>query len=491
LHGKSLQVRSDNNEDAFLDVPLSNHFIGMNRWKYMGSNGFRMQFGVKAIYMDQIGGQVDFSPSKHKLDTNVFGLGINTRKVEAFGKFGYVFPKNKFSSFGLQVSAMNHSQKSYFGTRIYNADQESGYANLIYQSIIGNTQHKIKLGASYLYDKYDEILDTVQYSRTENIPGVFAEYTYAPVENMTLVAGLRADHHNFYGTFLVPRLHLRYCMFEKTVFRGSIGKGWRTANVIAENIGILASSRALVLLSENNWGFGLDAEEAWNYGFNITQEFTLDYRDGNIGFDYYRTDFNNQIIADYEQSANQLWFYNLEGPSYSNSLQLTFNYELLRRLDIRMAYRWFDVKMSYGTEWDPVNGVFQGNELLTKPLMAVNRSFVNLSYSSKRKWDFDFTVQWQGEKRVPYHPLNIEEPEAEDLVVRKAAPSFFILNSQITKTFGTSLDFYLGVENIANFRQNNPILSAENPFGEYFDGSLVWGPIFGRMAYFGVRYTLE
>ena len=85
---------------------------------------------------------------------------------------------------------------------------------------------------------------------------------------------------------------------------------------------------------------------------------------------------------------------------------------------------------------------------------------------------------------TPTVPLNIEEPEAEDLVVTTAAPSFFILNSQITKTFGTSLDFYLGVENIANFRQNNPILSAENPFGEYFDGSLVWGPIFGRMTYF-------
>ena len=343
------------------------------------------------------------------------------------------------------------------------------------------------MGASYLYDKYDEILGTVNYSRTEYIPGTYAEYTYTPAENTTLVAGLRADHHNFYGTFLVPRLHLRYCMFEKTVFRGSIGKGWRTANVIAENIGALASSRSLILLSQNNWGFGLDAEEAWNYGFNINYEFTLDYRDGSIGFDYYRTDFNNQIIADYEQSEKQLWFYNLEGASYSNSLQLTFNYELLRRLDVRMAYRWFDVKMSYGTDWDPVNEAFQGNELLSKPLLAVNRSFINLGYSTKGKWNLDFTAQWQGEKRIPYHLLNTDNMEE----VRTASPSFFIFNSQITKTFGTSFDIYVGVENIGDFRQNNPILSAENPFGEYFDGSLVWGPIFGRMAYFGVRYTLE
>ena len=481
LHGKTLMLKSDNNSDSFLDVPLSNQFIAMSRWKYVNPNGLRMQFGAKGIWMDDIGGQVQFQPDRDKLDTNNYGVGINTNRIEGFAKLGYIFPKNKFASIGLQISGINHKQESYFGLRRYDATQESGYANLIFQSLIGNTQHKIKGGSSYLFDRYDETLDSLNYKRTEIIPGVFVEYTYAPLDNITLVAGLRADHHNYYGSFLVPRVHFRYCMAEKTVFRGSIGKGWRTTNIIAENLGMLASSRHLILISDSALaGFGFKVEEAWSYGFNITQEFTLDYRDGSIGFDYYRTDFKNQLIVDFEQSSNEVWFYNLEGDSYSNSLQLTFNYELIRRLDIRLAYRWFDVKMSYGSEWNPADQAFQEHELKRKPLMSVNRAFINLAYATKRRWNFDCTVQWQGEKRIPEHPdMDIE------------SPSFFIVNSQITKNFVTNVDFYVGVENIANFRQENPIISSENPFSENFDSSLIWGPIFGRMAYVGFRYSLE
>jgi len=481
LHGKKLSLKSDNNSDSFLDVPLSNSIIAMSRWKYVDPNGFRIQFGAKGIWMDDIGGQIQFQPDRDKLDTNIYGVGINTNRIEGFVKVGYVFPKNKFTSIGLQLTGINHKQESYFGIRRYDAKQESGYANLIFQSIIGNTQHKIKGGSSYLFDRYDETLDSINYKRTEIIPGAFVEYTFAPLDNITLVTGLRVDQHNYYGAFVVPRVHLRFGVAEKTVLRGSFGKGWRTTNIIAENLGMLASSRNLILISDSALaGFGFQAEEAWNYGFNITQEFSLDYRDGSLGFDFYRTDFQNQLIVDFEQSTKEVWFYNLEGASYSNSLQLTLNYELIRRLDVRLAYRWFDVKMSYGSEWNPADQAFQEHELKRKPLMSVNRAFVNLSYATKRKWNFDCTVQWQSEKRIPGNP---------DLYIE--SPSFFIVNSQITKNFINNVDFYVGVENIANFRQENPIISSENPFSENFDSSLIWGPIFGRMTYFGIRYSLE
>jgi hypothetical protein len=54
-----------------------------------------------------------------------------------------------------------------------------------------------------------------------------------------------------------------------------------------------------------------------------------------------------------------------------------------------------------------------------------------------------------------------------------------------------NLDVYLGGENIFNLRQLDPIIEAANPYGQYFDSSLVWGPIAGRTIYLGFRYTLE
>ena len=486
VHGKNVSVKSDHNLDSFLDVPIGNNLFAMNRWKYIGSKGVRMQAGVKWIGMDDWGGQKDFEPLQHKFTDSYYGFGINTKRVEGFGKIGYVFPKNKFSSIGLQFSGVNHEQSSYFGFRQYDATQQTGYANFIFQTIINNTQHKIKGGISYLYDQYDETLDSAQFERTEIIPGSFVEYTYAPLENITLVAGARVDHHNDFGTFFTPRLHFRYCLAENTVFRASFGKGWRTPNVIAENLGMLASARRLILLGDSTKpGYGFEPEVAWNYGLNITHTFTLDYRNGSIGFDYYHTDFENQLIMDLEQSHNEVWFYNLTGPSYSNSFQVTLNYELVRRLDLRLAYRWFDVKMSYGTDWDPVLNDFGGNELRLKPLLAVSRAFANVGYSTKSKWQFDATLQWQGEKRIPYHPLITDGDKAME-----KSPSFIVLNSQVTKGFGIRLEAYLGAENILNFKQDNPILSAENPFGPDFDSSLIWAPIFGRMFYLGVRYKI-
>jgi len=61
---------------------------------------------------------------------------------------------------------------------------------------------------------------------------------------------------------------------------------------------------------------------------------------------------------------------------------------------------------------------------------------------------------------------------------------------QITRRF-KRIDIYAGSENITNFVQNNPIIAPENPFGQYFDSSIIWGPIIGRMFYAGLRFKIE
>ena len=50
---------------------------------------------------------------------------------------------------------------------------------------------------------------------------------------------------------------------------------------------------------------------------------------------------------------------------------------------------------------------------------------------------------------------------------------------------------YLGGENITNYRQQNPIIDSQNPFGSTFDATRVWGPIIGTNVYLGIRLELE
>ncbi|MEQ8623684.1 MAG: TonB-dependent receptor [Vicingaceae bacterium] len=482
LHGNVRPIEQDRNDDGFMDFPTQQQINVMNRWKYTGQNGWMGQIGVHYVNDAKEGGQTQnfIDDQEGTINFEPYQLEINTERIEAFTKTGYVFPNLRYKSIGLQMSALYHDQESFFGNRKYDATERSGYANLIYQSIIGNSFHKFKTGLSYLYDDYEEQLDSLNFDRTESVPGAFFEYTYQPSNNITLVAGLRADHHNLFGSFLTPRLHARWAADEQTVFRVLAGSGQRTANIFAERQSLLATSRTFEIMSkDNNLPYGLEAERAWNFGFNIMRNFKLDYRDGYVSLDFYRTEFQEQVVVDLDESAGEVVFHNLNGDSYSNSAQVELNYELLKFLNMRLAYRWLEVRTNF------ISGLKQ------KPLTAKHRLFANFSYETQpslkgKNWMFDLTAQWIGEQRIPTTADNPVEYQRST-----SSPSFMLFNAQITHNVNKRWAIYGGMENIFDFRQDNPIIDPENPFGNNFDASLVWGPIFGRMVYGGVRFRIQ
>lgn len=474
-HADFWKNKIDFNKDGFLDMPLSNQYSVMNRWKYKGTKGFEAQAGIKLLSDDRTGGQVDYNKKTDRLTTNHYGLGIKTNRYEAFAKAGYVWQDKPYKSVGLILNGLQHESDNYFGLTTYTGRQQSWYANLIYQSILKNTNHKIRTGLSYWYDQYDERVNATAYNRVESVPGAFGEYTFNHKERFTLIAGMRADYNSLFKWVFTPRLHARYSLTENTVLRIAAGRGQRTANIFAENMAYFASSRQFVLQpSGNGKAYGLNPEVGWNYGVNLLQEFKLNNHKGNINLDYYRTDFQNQVVVDLDQSPQTVVFENLKGVSYSNSAQAELNYELFRKFDVRLAYRFYDVKTTY-------HGV-----LLEKYLLSKHRAFLNLAYETKNKWSFDYTISWNGPKRIPSTFTNPEE-------YRKAsyAPNYVTMNAQVSKKFGKYFDAYIGAENLTNFRQKDLIVAPGAPFGPYFDSSLVWGPVLGRMYYIGFRLRVK
>ncbi|MBI1342552.1 MAG: TonB-dependent receptor plug domain-containing protein [Terrimonas sp.] len=466
----------DFNKDGFRDLPTGNLFTLMNRWKFDNNNGLLGQFGVRILWDDKTGGEKGFDPATDKLTTDRYGLGIHTNRYEAFGKIGYVFPAKRYKSFGLQLSGFRHEQQSYFGLTQYDAHQTNFYANLIYQSIIGNTNHKFRTGLSLVSDKYDELLNSSGFYRKEVVAGAFFEYTYSFLKKFDLILGLRGDDNNLYGAFLTPRLHLRYQPAEKTVIRLNAGRGQRTANILAENASVLVSARQLNILNAGNGkAYGLQPEVAWSEGISIDQRFRVLGKNGSVGLDYFRTDFQHQVVVDLDQSAREVNFYNLEGPSYSNSFQAELNYEVFKKMDIRLAYRLFDVKTTYH------------GELLERPLVAKNRAFANWAYEISG-WKFDYTVSFNGTKRIP---STLDNPAPYQLEER--SPSYVLMNAQITKTIGSKfpIDIYVGGENLGNYYQRRLIIAPDQPFGSYFDATLVWGPVSGRLFYAGLRLKIK
>lgn len=464
----------DFNKDGFRDLPTGNLFSMVNRWSYTDNKGFITQFGFKFLNDNRTGGETAYR-SADKFTNNHYGLGIVTERYEGFAKIGYVFPAKKYKSIGLQLSAYNHKQDAYFGYTTYNGQQDNFYANLIYQSIIGNTNHKFRTGLSFVNDIYDEKYNTSVFKRRETVPGAFFEYTYDFINKFTLVAGLRADENSLYGWFVTPRLHLRYEPVKGTTIRLSAGRGQRTANIFAENTSVFASARKLNIISTSaGKAYGLDPEVAWNKGITLDQKFKLFHRDGLFSIDFFRNDFTKQVVADLE-NARSIKFYNLNGKSYSNSFQAELNTEPVKKLELRLAYRFFDVKTTYN------------NQLLQKPLTARHRAFANLAYEIKG-WKFDYTFNYNGKKRIPSTVVNPVEYQRADF-----SPAYVLMNAQITKTVGKKypVDFYIGAENLTGYFQKDAIIAADKPFSQYFDASLVWGPLSGRMFYGGMRFKIK
>ena len=479
IHGNYRNKKFDRNKDGFLDNPLISQVNVMNRWQYLDAEKGWVSF-INVRFMDDSKqtGQNNFDPLIDKGRPEVWGGEIDTKRFDSSLKLGYVFPQLPFQSFGFQFSYSNHDQDSYFGLKTYNIQHQSMYSNLLFNSIIGDTRNKFTTGLNFTYDAYNEFVNLINFSRNENSFGGFFEYAYDNSDNFSFTSGLRIDTHNLLGTYITPRLHIRYVPWEKGVLRASIGQGRKSANVFAENQQLFASSREIDIQSSGGKIYGLDPEVAWNYGVSYLQGFNLFNRKGDITFDYYRTHFQNQVVVDWE-NPQRISFYNLDGESYANSFQTEINYFINDNLNLRLAYKYFDIQTDYTSG------------KLSKPLTPNHRLFANISYETKKidnikQWKFDLTYNFIGEQRLPDTSINPLEYQFEEY-----SNSYSLLNTQITKVFTEKFEMYFGVENLTDLKQKNPILASDDPFGDSFDSTIIYAPIFGRMLYSGLRFKIN
>jgi len=503
LHGDDFRNRIDRNGDNFLDLPKTNTINIFNRWDYMDPGKFVSRFGVKYMEENRDGGTKDYLKATFVNDTadinqgtQPYGFELRTKRAEAFWKNGIMFKDKPYKSVALILSGVNHDQSGFFGINNYNGTEKTFYANLLYSSIIGNTNHKFTTGLSYILDDFKENYHqtiykylyqetgimtphdlftvassrdtTYNWNRTEKVPGAFFEYTYNYLDVFSLIAWVRADYNNLYGAIITPRMNIRYQLNETTTLRGSAGLGYRTANVISENLSLLASQRTIDFVEK------LNQEKALNFGVNLSKEFTFFKKKAQVDFDFYRTDFMNQVIVDLDSTPITAFVYNLHGKSYSNSYQVQFTYEPVKRFSVLLAYRINDVKTT-------INGKFQ-----QKPFVNNYKGLVTLSYSTNlKKWQFDYTTQFNGSARLP------DQSKMPASLQRAGhTPEYIIMNAQVTKKF-KEFDVYIGCENLTNYTQKDPITEYFRPYHTHFDTTMVWGPVIGRVIYAGLRFSIK
>lgn len=461
VHVEDNSMVIDDNNDGFTDVPLVEQINVLNRWEYKTPSG-HAQIGAQFLTENRESGQTAYIKED---DTEAYGIGIKTNRFELFGKRGFFLKRND-TSLGLQGKVSYHDQSSFYGNTLYDASQLNTYFNAIFDSYIVNAMHKYQIGASFNGDFYDEYLNSEDLSHEEIVPGIFGQYTYNLNDKFILLGGVRADYSTMYGLFTTPRLHVKYMPFEQLHIRGNIGKGFRTANILAENSFYFASSREIIIDED------LVQEESVNMGVSVSGFFKTWGRDLSIVTDYYRTNFNEQIVVNADSDPHEIRFENLVGDSYSNAFQVEMIWEVLRGLTLNAAYRMTDVMQT-----------IDGN-LVEAPLNSKYKGLASATYITPlEKWQIDFTSQFNGGGRLP-------TPDTENPLWESTYDGFTVINTQLTKKF-RKFDIYLGAENLANFAIPNPIIDSANPWGDNFDGSMAWGPVHGRKIYFGFRMSID
>lgn len=466
-HGNYFDTDRDRNDDGFKDIPHSKQLNFYNRWQYNGER-LEAQVGLKYLYDVIHGGQVHPGNDNDVNPAQYYITSITTNRAEAFGKLGILFPEKPYKSIGNILQVTYHDMQSLFGLKNFDGIEKSLYYQSIYQSIVGTTDHQFKVGWSYKYDNYNQTFLGENSVMKQSVPGVFGEYTYSYTDKFTAIAGVREDYHNQYKWIFTPRLHMKYNFTETFIMRASGGKSFRVPYVLADNISVLASSRQLLFTEI------IKPERAWNYGINFTKKFYIATREGSVNLDLYRTDFLDKLVVDQYSNPGYVFFYNLNGESYANSLQATVSYEIIPKLDLRLAYKTDDVQETY-------YGVLE-----QKPLVPSERALMNIAYATNKDlWKFDYTVVWNGASKLANSTgdsINGKPPSY--------SPEFVTMNFQVTRMF-KYIELYGGLENIFDYRQPHPIIGANDPFGSAFDATQVWGPMEGRRIYAGLRYSLN
>ncbi len=491
-HHSRNDMAMDYNQDGFMDNPKFAQSNVINRWKYQ-DNRMESDIGFKALYEDKTAGQASFDHATgqtHDFNTP-YGANFRTTRLEGFAKTGFFLGENEAGhinkSLGIILNYTHQRQNSIWGVNKYEGAQNSVLLNAIYQteSTKGNTW---RLGTSLMSDEFQELYQENHHAahlpnvhpaayfnrkRREFDIGVFSEYNYTSKnKKLGIVAGLRVDNHNLWGLFLTPRLHAKYAFATNTILRLSGGRGQRTANPLIENASYLISSRKLYLPTAPLQEIG------WNYGGSFSHKWFIGATHATLTLDFYRTDFEKQVIVDMFTHSQEIIITALQGKSFANSFQVGLDYEIHEKLTTRLAYKYYEVQADY-----------RSLGLRKLPFIPDHRLLSHTSYTTpNEKWAFDFTAEYFGRQILPTtmgNPVEFTRPTR--------SPAYILINAQITRKLGKNnqWEVYIGGENIGNYRQQNPIIQADNPYGNYFDAGQVYAPIFGAMGYVGVRFTIE
>jgi outer membrane receptor for ferrienterochelin and colicins len=448
----------DENGDGFADVIMDRRVslfgkVAMARALTLTS---------KFYHEERAGGVEAFSAALRGSD-EVYGESIYTTRFELLGSYRVAFRSNQLR---MDVSYNYHDQDSFYGDTEYAGRQNNAFANLIWDARAGS-RHDLLLGLTARYQTYNDNTPATLEPERRFIPGIFAQDEYTVAAGVSLLGGVRLDHHREHGLIFSPRAAIKWEPFRNTALRLNGGTGFRTVNLFTEDHAALTGARQVVIAE------ALQPERSYSATLNVNQILEFGPNPMMIDADLFYTRFTNKIIPDYDHDPNQIVYANLSGYAVSRGLSLSMNQNV--HFD-RFLY-------TVGVTFQDVFAVEEGER--TDELFAPTyRAVWSGSYTMRRSgFVLDYTGTLTGPMRLPeYDPPYARPTES---------PVYSVHNLQARYPLRGGVEIYGAVNNLFDYTQPSPLIDPGNPFGDDFDASYLYGPLQGRRFILGARYGLS
>lgn len=477
--GATQQYRWDIDENNFTDLPLTSRGNFYNKWSFARKENKVAFIYARYLFEDRFAGQMNM-PSGWRGSNERYGEALTTHQWQA--GLQYQLPVKEKFLFIADYS--EHMQKAFFSFHRFNGIQRTGFAQLTWSKKLGAV-NELLIGSSYRLNFYSDntglSADTNVDSKFNHIAGVFIEDEISIAKLHKLLIGVRFDYSSLNGPVVVPRINYKWnSKDQNNVVRIGAGTGYRVPNLMNEGFGALNGSRQ-VIVEET-----LKPEYTINANANYTRVQKLKEGVLNIDAGVFYTYFFNRIEPDYNEDPKLIVYANNKtgamAAGFSIYTDFTFSYPLK-----------VGVGLTYVNVFELEKGDDGEIEKETPPHVPPFTANFYLSYTFPAP---QLSVDVTGNL---ISPMLLTVVPNDFRAERSSWHTIF--NVQLSKKFNKGVELYVGIKNLFNFIQKDPILrpfdpfnrnvAVNNPFNYRYDTTYGFTTTEGIKGFVGIRYTLQ
>ncbi|GAB3772200.1 hypothetical protein GCM10028818_12120 [Spirosoma horti] len=467
--GYTDQAAVDVTSDGYTDSPQIKQFNFHPKFFYNPSDQTRVNIGYSFTGEHREGGYLaaleGTLPNAYR---NITDLQRHTVDFDATHNTS---PANALTLKGA-VSTFHRKNTDY--QKLSDGRQSSIY--LEGNDLIRFGKHQLIAGANLTVEAFHKNPDSTRLvDYTYQTIGGFVQDDWQVGDKVALQTGLRFDHHNTFGNFLLPRLSIKLKPADPWTVRLSVGTGYKTPNLFvnqtpgALNVSLIFPRLLPIDVST------VKAEKS--VGANMDIAYSKTFESGvslQVDQAFYYTYVNSPVVSAFASTSSNL------GP-YTQLINAPYNlFSVGTDTYVRLEYKDYELYLGYNHTLARRDGPSSPGQSSPGPS---DNSYLPLAPQDK----FSTTLAWENE----HFRFGIETAYvgSQYLYNNQKVANYWFFAGAAEYHYNDHWRLVLNAENLFNVKQANFETVVSGPITQPTFRP-IWAPLEGRIVNLALKYTL-